>query len=510
MGNVDVHDAIVIGSGFSGIGMAIELKQSGRHDFVILEKETELGGTWRDNTYPGCACDIPSPLYSFSFAPNPDWSRFFSPQDEIWDYLRRLVDAYDLERHLNYGCQVTGASFDEAAGVWDVVVNAEQTMRARVVIAGMGALHKPNIPDVPGIETFEGVSFHSAQWKHDHDLTGRTVAVVGTGASAIQFVPQIQPVVEKLTLFQRSAAWVTPKPDREIPAAQRGFYARHPWAQRAVRSIVYWVLEGRGTGFALTPKAMKLVERGARKHLERQVADPRLRALLTPDYQIGCKRILLSNDFYPALTRDNVEVVTDEIVEVRPRGVVTADGVEHPADTLIFATGFQVSGNLTQLKIVGRDGAELNQRWAERGIGAHLGITMAGFPNLFLLLGPNTGLGHSSVVFMVESQIRYVGQALDLLEERQAAYLEVRADAEADFRHRIQTRLSDTVWESGCRSWYMDEKGRNFTIWPHFTWKYWWETRRIDPDDFIVTDLSWRSDLSDAHPDLTGRGPALL
>jgi cation diffusion facilitator CzcD-associated flavoprotein CzcO len=483
----DALEAVVIGSGFAGLGMAIKLKESGRHDFVILEKDDDLGGTWRDNTYPGCTCDVPSPMYSFSFAQNPDWSRFFSPQQEIWDYLRHVVASYGLAGHIRYGSEVTAASFNEASGTWHVVVNGGQTFRARALVAGAGALHKPNIPNLPGLETFEGTTFHSAQWRHDHELTRRKVAVVGTGASAIQFVPAIQPEVERLTLFQRSAAWVTPKPDRAISVKEREFYARHPWAQRALRSAVYWLLELRGTGFALTPKAMTFIEKGARRHLERQVADPELRDKLAPDYQIGCKRILLSNNYYPSLTQDNVEVVTDRIVRVTPRGVVTADGTEHEVDTIIFGTGFQVSGNLTQMKIVGRDGAELNDRWGRRGIGAHLGITVSGFPNLFLLLGPNTGLGHSSVVFMVESQIRYVVQALDLLDERNATSIDVRSDSEADFLDRIQTRLSDTVWESGCTSWYMDEDGRNFTIWPHFTWKYWLETRRIDPDDFVLT-----------------------
>jgi cation diffusion facilitator CzcD-associated flavoprotein CzcO len=483
----DVLDAVIIGSGFAGIGMAIKLKESGRHDIVLLEKDDDLGGTWRDNTYPGCTCDVPSPMYSFSFAQNPDWSRFFSPQPEIWDYLRDVADQYDVARHIRYGKEVTSASFHEASGTWDVVVNGDETLRARALIAGAGALHKPRFPDLPGLDSFEGTTFHSAQWRHDHDLRGRRVAVIGTGASAIQFVPAIQPEVDHLTLFQRSAAWVTPKPDREIAPKERAFYAKHPWAQRAVRSAVYWALEVRGTGFALTPKAMTFLEKGARKHLTRQVADPELRAKLTPDYQIGCKRILLSNDYYPALTQDNVDVVTDAIVRVTPRGVVTADGTEHEVDTIIFGTGFEVSGNLTAMKIVGRDGVELNDRWGSRGIGAHLGITVAGFPNFFLLLGPNTGLGHSSVVFMVESQIRYVVQALDLLDRQQAGYLEVRADTESDFLDRVQTRLSDTVWESGCTSWYMDENGRNFTIWPHFTWKYWLETRRIDPDDFELT-----------------------
>ncbi len=481
-----MKDAVIIGSGFAGLGMAIKLKQSGRDDFVILEKDDDLGGTWRDNTYPGCACDIPSPLYCFSFAPNPDWSRLFAPQAEIWDYLRRLVDDFDLAPHIRCGAAVTSATFDERTATWQLVVNGDETLQCRVLVTGVGALHVPSVPDLPGLETFAGTTFHSARWQHDHDLTGRRVAVVGTGASAIQFVPEIQPAVEKLTLFQRTAAWVTPKPDRALTAKEQDLYARHPAAQRLFRTFVYWTLEGRGAGFALTPKAMGFLERSAQRHLTRQVRDPDLRAKLTPDYQIGCKRVLISNSYYPALAQDNVDVVTDKIVEVRPTGVVTDDGVEHEVDTIIFGTGFEVSGNLLQLQIIGRDGIELGNVWGRRGIGAHLGMSMAGFPNLFVLLGPNTGLGHSSVVFMIESQIRYVVQALDLLDRRGADYLEVRPDRERGFRDRVQTRLDHTVWQSGCRSWYQDESGRNFTIWPYFTFQYWLETRRLRPRDFTV------------------------
>ncbi|MEP6664817.1 MAG: NAD(P)/FAD-dependent oxidoreductase [Nocardioidaceae bacterium] len=490
---------VIIGSGFAGIGMGIKLKQAGRHDFVILEKDSDLGGTWRDNTYPGCACDVPSYLYSFSFEQNPRWTRMFSPQDEIWDYLRHCVEKYDLASQIRYDAEVTGARFDETEGCWDVEVNGGETVRGRVLVAGVGALHMPNIPDLPGIENFTGTTFHSAQWNHDHDLAGRKVAVIGTGASAIQFVPQIQPTVEQLDLYQRTPPWVTPKPDRAIPSKEKRFYERFPAGQRAVRNLIYWALEARGTGFALTPKAMKLLEISAKRHLAKQVPDLVLRAKLTPDYQIGCKRILLANDFYPALMQDNVDVVTEGIVQVQERSVVTADGTEREADTIVFGTGFQVSGNLTHMKVVGREGAELNDVWGLRGIGAHLGITMAGFPNLFLLLGPNTALGHSSVVFMIESQIRYVGQALDLLDQSQATYMEVRADTQQDFLDQVQTRLSDTVWESGCKSWYMDENGRNFTIWPHFTWKYWLETRTLDTDDFRFIDAHSHDELSEPH-----------
>ena len=479
-----VYDVVVVGAGFSGIGMGIALRRSGRSSFAILEKDAQPGGTWRDNTYPGCACDVPSPLYSFSFEQNPYWSRMFPPQQEIWDYLRFCVEKYRLDRHLRYGAEVTGARFDETSRMWDVEVNGSETVRARALVTGVGALHLPFVPALPGMASFAGTSYHSAQWNHDHDLTGQRVAVIGTGASAIQFVPQVQPDVASLDLYQRSAAWVTPRPDRAIPAEEQARYARHPLAQRALRDLTYWMLEVRGAGFALTPKAMVLLERQARRHLERQVPDPVLRAKLTPDYQIGCKRILLSNDYYPAVQQPNVEVVTERIREVTTTGIVTADGIERPADTIIFGTGFQVSGNLTELTVVGRGGVELNEVWARRGIGAHLGITMSGFPNLFLLLGPNTGLGHSSVVFMIESQLRYVVQALDLLERTGAAYLDVRPDIEKRFLDRVQTRLSGTVWQSGCRSWYLDENGRNFTLWPYLSLRYWLETRRLRPSDY--------------------------
>jgi len=480
------HQVVIIGTGFAGIGMAIRLQQAGVRDFVLLEKDDDLGGTWRDNTYPGCACDVPSYLYSFSFEQNPRWSRMFAPQEEIWDYLRHCVDKYGLADRIRYRSEWTGARFDESTGTWEVEVNGAETLTCRAVVTGVGALHMPKTPDLPGMETFTGTTFHSAQWDHDHDLTGRRVAVIGTGASAIQFVPKIAPQVEQLDLYQRSAAWVTPKPDREIPRREQDLYARSPLAQRISRHTIYWLLEARGTGFALSPKAMKAIEWQAKRHLAKQVSDPELRVKLTPDYRIGCKRILLSNDYYPALTRDNVDVVTDPIARVTPDGIVTADGTERRVDTIIYGTGFEVSGNLTHVQIHGRDGAELNDQWSRRGIGAHLGITVAGFPNLFFLLGPNTGLGHSSVVFMIEQQVNYVLQALELLERRDAAFVDVRPDTQETFLDRVQTRLTDTVWQSGCKSWYIDENGRNFSIWPHFTWRYWMETRRFDPSEYDV------------------------
>jgi cation diffusion facilitator CzcD-associated flavoprotein CzcO len=481
---VDTRVAIV-GSGFAGLCMAIQLKLRGINDFVVLEKDDDMGGTWRDNTYPGCACDVPSYLYSFSFEQNPRWTRMFAPQPEIWDYMRHCASKYGVEPHFRYDTTVTGAEFDESTGTWRVHINDNEVLTARALVTGVGALHMPKVPDLPGLETFEGTTFHSAHWNHDHDLRGRRVAVIGTGASAIQFVPQIAQEVGHLDVFQRSAPWITPKPDREIGVRERNLHSRFPLGQRAIRNLLYWAMEVRGVGFAVNPKLMKAIELQARRHLKKQVPDPELRRKLTPDYAIGCKRVLLANDYYPALMRNDVDLVTDAIREVRPNGIVTDDGTLHECDTIIFGTGFDVSGNLTQMKVVGRDGEELNDVWERKGTGAHLGITVAGFPNMFLLVGPNTGLGHSSMVFMIERQVDYVMQALGLLESEDAAYVDVREPRQDRFVDWAQTRLSGSVWQ-GCNSWYIDENGRNFTIWPHFTWKYWLATRRLRRHEYDV------------------------
>jgi cation diffusion facilitator CzcD-associated flavoprotein CzcO len=483
------HRVVIVGSGFAGVCMAIKLKLRGVDDFVVLEKDDDLGGTWRDNTYPGCACDVPSYLYSFSFEQNPRWTRMFAPQQEIWDYIRHCVHRYGIGSHFRYNAAVTGAEFDETTGTWEVHVNDAEVLTARALVTGVGALHMPKVPELPGLETFEGTTFHSAHWNHDHDLEGRNVAVIGTGASAIQFVPQIAQEVEHLDVYQRTAPWITPKPDREIGEKERDLHARFPFGQRAIRNLLYWAMEARGVGFALHPRLMKAIELSARRHLRKQVPDPELRRRLTPDYAIGCKRVLLSNDYYPALMRDNVDLVTDGITEVRPSGIVTADGTFREADTIIFGTGFDVSGNLTQMKIVGRGGEELNDVWDRKGTGAHLGITVSGFPNMFLLVGPNTGLGHSSMVFMIERQADYVMQALGLLEAEDAAYVDVREPRQDAFVDWAQTRLGHSVWQ-GCNSWYIDENGRNFTIWPHFTWKYWLDTRKLRREEYEVVAVS--------------------
>ncbi|SDH72713.1 flavin-containing monooxygenase [Nonomuraea jiangxiensis] len=470
---------VIIGAGFAGIGMAIKLKEAGYHDFVILEKAAELGGTWRDNTYPGCACDIPSHMYSYSFELNPGWSRMFAPQQEIWDYLRACADKYGITRHIRYGRQVTALDYDDARRGWSVTTDDGTTMRTNAIVSAIGALHIPKFPDIPGRETFRGPAFHSAEWDHSADLTGKRVAVIGTGASAVQFVPRIAPLAGRLTVFQRTPPWIHPKPDLPFSPATRRIL-RLPGLARTVRDGLYWALEARGMGFAADPRLMKPLRRLALDHLGAQVPDPDLRRRLTPGYLIGCKRILFSSDFYPALTRENVELVTEGVTEIRPHSIVDAAGAEHPADVIVYGTGFRVVDTLADQHIVGRDGLKIQDAWRD-GVQAYYGIATSGFPNLFFLLGPNTGLGHNSVVFMIESQVRYVVNCLRLLSRTRARALDVRPGAQRAFNRRLRRRLDPLVWNAGCDSWYLDEHGVNRTIWPGFTFEYWARTRKVRP-----------------------------
>jgi cation diffusion facilitator CzcD-associated flavoprotein CzcO len=479
---------IIIGTGFSGLGMAVQLKKAGVHDFVVLEKANDVGGTWRDNSYPGCACDIQSHMYSFSFKQNPNWTRSFPSQPEIWDYLREVSDHYGLRQHIRFGQEVTGARWDEDAQVWHVATKSGEEITGQFLVAGTGALHIPNIPKLPGVERFAGPTFHSAMWDHDVDLRGKRVAVIGTGASAIQFVPQIAPDVERLHLFQRTPPWVMPKPDYPMPSWSRALFEYVPGTRRLYRNALYWMLEVRAVGFNGHDRLLRLAEQVARKHVAKHIDDKDLRAKLTPDYRLGCKRVLLSNDYYPTLARDNVDVVTDGVVEVREHGIVTADGTEHEVDAIIFGTGFHVTDAYDHLDVVGRDDRNLAKEWARDGIQTHLGITVSGFPNLFFLSGPNTGLGHNSVVFMIESQIRYVMDAIRMADANRAGAVDVRPSVQQAFNADIQRRLVRGVWtQGGCMSWYLDAKGVNRAIWPGFTWRYWLDTRKADSAAFELT-----------------------
>ncbi|WP_304453796.1 NAD(P)/FAD-dependent oxidoreductase [Nocardiopsis sp. YSL2] len=477
----------VIGTGFAGIGMAVRLRQAGLADFTVLERAHDLGGTWRDNDYPGAACDVPSHLYSFSFAPNPGWSRSFSPQPEIWEYMKRVAREHGVDRHVRYGHDVTAAHWEPDRNRWRIETTAG-TVTAQFLISGAGPLADPSYPDIKGLDTFEGRIFHSAEWDHGHDLTGRRVAVIGTGASAIQFVPRIQPEVGALKLFQRTAPWVMFRHDRDITRAERWLYRNIPLAQQVARKGIYWGRESYILGFAKHPGLLKVVERLGRANIHRSVKDPELRAKLTPDFRAGCKRILMSNDYYPALARPNVDVVTDGIVEVRPNAVVTRDAegreTEHGVDTIIMGTGFHVSDPPVAQRIHDADGVSLAEHWGTTAQ-AFRGTTVAGFPNAFILAGPNTGLGHTSQVFMIEAQIRYTMQALKYVCRNRMDRLDARPEAQRAYNEKIAESMEGTVWVSGgCDSWYLNEEGRNTTLWPTFTWDYALRTRWFDPHNY--------------------------
>jgi cation diffusion facilitator CzcD-associated flavoprotein CzcO len=468
----------ILGTGFSGLGMAIRLKQNGYKDFVVIERADDIGGTWRDNTYPGCACDIPSHLYSFSFALNPRWSRAYSSQREIRDYLRHCAERFGILPYIQWNSELLDASWIEEDQCWHITTTKGQ-FTANIFILGSGPLNEPSFPHIPGIERFEGVMFHSAQWNHDYDLTGKRVAVIGTGASAIQFVPQIQPHVTHLSLFLRTPPWILPRGDHPIPAWMQTMFHLLPITQRFLRAKIYWQHELMVLGFIYRSNMMENGERIALHHLYRQVPDPVLRARLTPQYTLGCKRILVSDDFYPALSLPNVEVVTDRIHEIQAHSIVTEDGKEHAVDTIICGTGFHVTDTQLPRCVHGRGGRSLAERWRV-GPHAYLGTTVTGFPNLFLLIGPNTGLGHNSMVFMIESQIMYILDCLRKMDRLNLQAVDVRSESQEAFNEEIRRRMRGTVWTSGCTSWYLDARGHNTTLWPGFTFEFRHRTRRFD------------------------------
>ena len=480
-------DVAIVGSGFSGLGAAIQLKRDGRDDFVILERAEEVGGTWWANTYPGCACDVPSHLYSYSFAPKPDWSETYSAQPEIRDYLIDCSRKFGVRDHVRFNHELTDARWDDTAQRWDVDTTSG-SFRARVLILAAGALFEPRIPEFPGIESFEGEYWHSARWNHGYDLSGKNVVSIGTGASAIQLVPAIQPEVDQLTVVQRTPPWVFPHSGRPTRDFERKLYKRLPFLQKLVRGGVYAQRELFVLGFVKNPKIMKLAEKIAKRHMTKAIDDPELIEKCTPDYTMGCKRILPSNKWYPALAQDNVELVTSGVKEIKPNSIVFEDGSERPADAIVFSTGFQVTEMPSSNLVRNADGKTLRECWeAQGGPRAHLGAAVNGFPNFFVMLGPNTGLGHSSMVYMAESQINYIVQALKTMDGQGAAVAEVRRDAEESYNRDIQKQLEGTVWNTGCSSWYVDQHGRNVTLWPDWTFRFRQRTSRFDAESYELS-----------------------
>ncbi|WP_158886943.1 flavin-containing monooxygenase [Amycolatopsis anabasis] len=482
MGTAQSLSVVIVGTGFGGLGTAIELKRAGFHDFTILEKATEVGGVWRENTYPGAGCDIPSPLYSFSYEPNPHWPKRYSLQADIHAYMKRVVAKYGLEPHIRFGTEVTSATFDEDRARWRVETGTGETFDANVFVPAVGQLSWPVWPDIPGQASFTGRSFHSALWDHDCDLTGKRVAVIGTGASAIQFVPEIQPRVGRLTVFQRSAPYIMAKNDTKYRRWQHWLFRHLPATQLAGRLRI-WLLAEYAT-YAMTKH--RTLARGFELRTaqlrRRHIKDPELRRKLKPDYAMGCKRILFTNDYLPALAQPNVQVETNRITEITPNGVRTADGAEHGADVIIYGTGFAATDFLGPLKVHGLGGRSLDDAWAG-GARAYLGMTVPGFPNLFCVYGPNTNLGAGSIIYMIERQARYIRQAVEHLTVPDASYVDVRPEVERRYDGEVQRRLAKSVW-SRCTSWYRQPDGRVTTNWPGLVSEYHLRTRRFDPAEY--------------------------
>ncbi|MGW0245163.1 flavin-containing monooxygenase [Nocardia goodfellowii] len=478
---------IIIGSGFAGLGLAIRLSQQGRNDYLVLERGSDVGGTWRDNTYPGAACDVPSHLYSYSFALNPNWTRSFSKQGEIQQYIRGVAERYDvLDKHL-FNCDVTSARWNTETSQWEIE-SSQGSFTADTVVSAVGALCEPALPDIKGINDFEGEVFHSARWNHDADLTGKRVAIIGTGASAIQIVPAIAAKVGHLDVYQRTAPWLLPRMDRPYLAAERFAFKHIPGVQKLSRAAIYAARETQVVGLAKLPAIMQGFELLAKAKLQYEIRDPELRKKVTPNFRIGCKRMLISNEYYPALSRDNVDVVTEGIKEIRANSIVTKDGTEREIDALIVATGFHVTDSPTYNTIAGKDGRTLSEVFDEIGQQGYKGSAIANFPNMFFLLGPNVGLGHTSMVFMIESQINYIADALATVDRLDLRTVEVRREAQDNYNKELQRKLSKSVWNTGgCASWYLDKHGNNTTLWPDFTFEFRRLTKKFDVSAYETT-----------------------
>jgi cation diffusion facilitator CzcD-associated flavoprotein CzcO len=476
---------VIAGAGFSGLAMATKLKQSGRHDFVVLERADDVGGVWQVNTYPGCTCDVPSHLYSLSFAPNPEWSHTYSPQPEIREYLRRTAGRFGLRPHIRTGVAVETATWSQDDQQWTIETSSGRFV-CSVFISAVGPLTEPNLPDVPGLDSFEGKLMHSARWDHGFDVSGKRVASIGTGASAIQYVPKIVDQVAQLHVFQRTPPWVMPHSSRPITDWERALYRRLPALQELVRRSVYWSRELLVLGMAKDPRLLGLLEKVSRSHMRKAISDPDLRIKVTPDYTVGCKRILPSNRWYPALAKPNVELITSGLAEMRGNTVISSSGLEREVDVIIFGTGFHVTDIPFASHVRGRD-AVLQDAWEGRP-SAYLGTSIPGFPNFFMLLGPNTGLGHSSMVYMIESQVGHVLGAIDAMQAAQSTMIEVRPDVHDAYNRDIDAQLRGTVWEiGGCSSYYRDRTGRNAALWPDWTWRFRRLTRESPADAYRLT-----------------------
>lgn len=479
----------IVGAGFAGIIAALRLQRSKRDSFVIFERAADVGGTWRDNIYPGCACDVPSKLYSISFEPNPNWQRAYSPQKEILDYLKGVIRRNQIEDHIRYDSDMVNFEFVEEFGLWKLTDRTGRTTNVRMLILALGPFNRPQIPAIAGLESFQGKTLHSARWDKDYDLKGKRVAVVGTGASAIQIVPAIAPDVAHLTVFQRTAAWLGNRMDAEVSPKDQQRYQKFPISQRLGRAFLYWFLELRGLLFMGNQRVYNFFHKRSVEKLELEVKDPETRRKLTPNYKLGCKRILSSDDFYPTFNLEHVALEVDPIERITPEGILTKTGTRHELDTIVFATGFEVAEFTTDMKIVGRRGRELFSEWKNKGLEAYRGITISGYPNLAFILGPNSGLGHSSMIHMMESQANYIMKYLMLLEKTgENGFLDLKPDVQRDYNEVLHKDFQKTVWATGCNNWYVNSEGRNTVLYPRLTMNFRRETKDINRQEYeLVT-----------------------
>ncbi len=474
----------IIGAGFGGIASAIKLLQSDIQDFVILEKASDVGGTWRENQYPGAACDVQSHMYSLSYAPKTDWSKRYAEAPEIFKYIKTLISDYELSPYIQFNQKVCTTRYAEDRCVWQIETASGDRFEAQFLIFASGPLHVAQIPKIKGIEDFKGEIFHSSQWNHNYDLTGKNVASIGTGGSAIQYIPEIAPQTKQLYVFQRTAAWVIPRDERQYSALDKRLFAKYDWFRKLHRARLYWSNESRVVPI-VQPQMMKAGQKLAELFIKYQVKDKTTAQKLTPNYTMGCKRILVSNKYFPSFNRSNVELVTDSIQELTADSIITKDGVERKIDCLIYGTGFITDPRiyLKSFDCYGENGLELKQAWKD-GAESYYGVSTQGFPNLFQLLGPNTVLGHNSVIFMIESQVNYILQMIQALERTHADAIVVKDSVQTRFNADLQKQFEGTVWQSGCVSWYQQDGGKNFALWPSYTWKYWLKTHQVNLADY--------------------------
>lgn len=482
--NVLKTQIAIIGAGFGGLAMAIRLLLANIHDFIILEKADDVGGTWRENQYPGAACDVQSHMYSLSFAPKTDWSKRYAEAPEIFDYIQDLITGYNLKKYIKFNQEVVTTKYDEQALNWKLDLKDGTQIEAQFIVFASGPLHVAQIPKIKGIEKFKGKVFHSSHWDHDYNLNDKSVASIGTGGSAIQYIPEIAPKVKQLYVLQRTPAWVIPRDERAYNPLDKKLFNYFEWFRKLHRARLYWSNESRVVPI-VKPQIMKYGQKLAEAFIKFQIKDKELAKKLTPDYVMGCKRILISNKYFPTFNRQNVDLVTDGIQELTENSIITKDGKERQIDCLIYGTGFITDPRiyLKSFACYGAQGLELKEAWKE-GAESYYGVTTKGFPNLFQLLGPNTVLGHNSVIFMIESQVNYILQLIQLVNKTQTQAIVVREDVQNQFNDAVQKKMQGTVWQSGCVSWYQQDGGKNFALWPTYTWKYWLETRKINPSDY--------------------------